>query len=334
MDVRPGTIAGAAALAITLACGGTDPVPGEATSDAATDPAGADAMPDPSPPGPESGPEVAEVADTATGEPSPFPDPGGQACAVATKVTSWGAVGVVVTLSTPADTAEVQATCPDFSGDGKGDNGLRIVAGTVNPEFAKWIAAGESALLMEFQGVSDFADTPSFTLAGLWARPDPADDGPPTQDWRVERDSYDALTCNPLLSFADTRIAGGDLAAPPRTVSTTFAVPDLGGSLTLTFEQARVVMRVEDGAVTATSGVLAGILTKGQVDAAVERVRQQCKQPNPPDFCLVMDPMFAPRTPYYDLDLDGDGKKDAMSLCFLFTLRGGTVTGWADSALL
>ena len=249
-------------------------------------------------------------------------------CDIAGTVTKWDKVGVLASLETPGDKAVVEQKCPDFSGDGKGDNGLKGLASTVNGELAKMVQEGKFNIAMEFKGVTDFENTASFTLNGLLVDPDPTDTSTPKEKWQVDPKSYNPADCTPLIAFKDAKIAGGKLSGGPTTFSLTLAIEQFGGgALTFTLEKGQVSMTVKDDKVTAEDGVLAGVLTKDQVDATLAKAKEQCNVPKPPDFCnyLSMAESFLPML--FDLDQNGDGKKDAASLCLLFSLRGATITG-------
>jgi hypothetical protein len=48
---------------------------------------------------------------------------------------------------------------------------------------------------------------------------------------------------------------------------------------------------------------------------------------NPTDVCEYLKTRTGGLGFPFDLDLDKDGKKDAASLCFRFTLKAGTIVG-------
>lgn len=255
-------------------------------------------------------------------------------CDPTTEVTSWaktGGLSSLYTLPEATDTRKVEDTCPDFSGDGKGDNGLKSLASTINGELKKMVANGEFNIIMEFQGVTDFQNTASFKLVGLIGEPDPTDTTVPPEKWLVMPESYNPETCDPYIAFEGAKIEAGKMKAGPTTFSLTLSIAELGGSLTFTLEQGQVAMDIKDDKVTAENGVLAGVLTKQQIDATLDRAKQQCDVPEPPDFCsyLPMADSFLPML--FDLDLDKDGVEDAASLCLVFGLRGVTVTGFVPA---
>jgi len=250
-------------------------------------------------------------------------------CDPTTQYTTWtDKIGGLSALETPGDAAVVEAKCPDFSGDGKGDNGLKGLASTINGELKKVVDEQSFNIMMQFTGVSDFANTASFTLTGLLGEPDPSDTGTPKTKWQLMVDTYNLETCTPWIEFKNAKIEAGKLTTPPTTFTLTLNIEAIGGVLSLTLDKGQVKMDVKDGAVTAENGVLAGVLTKEQVDQTLARAEAQCDDPNPPDLCnyLSMAKSFLPML--FDLDQNGDGKKDAAPLCLLFGLQGATVTGF------
>jgi len=245
---------------------------------------------------------------------------------------TWGAAGVITSLETPGDAALVAQICPDYSGDGKGDNGLKQVAGMANPEIQKAIAGGDMGILFEFEGVTDFTNTAAFDLNGLVGKP--VSQG--STDFEVDPAAYDPDTCEPLISFADASIQSGTFQAGPSVF-----ILDLAA---LGVKEVPLVLKIGDAqlsgdivsgdpnGVTVQNGILAGVLTKELIDEALAIAEEQCNVPSPPSFCsyLGVVKQFLPMM--FDLDLNGDGKKDAMSVCFQFELGPAKVTGYKASA--
>jgi hypothetical protein len=263
--------------------------------------------------------------------------PYGQACSTdfrclnvtpeCTLPSSWYPVGATVTLSTPgsADTAVIKSLCPDRTGDGQGDNGLKSLASTINPEFQKAIDAGSLAILFEFKWVEDFANTPVFTLNGLFGSKAM---GAPDQ-YMVQESSYDLSTpggeCPPRISFNDAKIVNGKLATGPGMFA--FAIPAGGlDAFTLLLEDTVVSATIKDGAVSASDGIIGGVLTKEAVDQMIAQWEAQC-QVNPTDACSYLGTAKAFLPMLFDLDQDKDGKKDAASICLRFTLEAAKIVG-------
>jgi len=153
--------------------------------------------------------------------------------------TTWGKIGVVATLQTPGDAAGV-ALCPDFSGDDKGDNGLKALASTINPELTKAIPSS-IGIIFEFVGVPDATvDTTSFKLVALIGKPTAA--GATT--YTIDPASFDLATpsgeCKPLIFFDGAQISAKNLKAGPSLFSLTLPIKELGGNLTVTLEDTQV----------------------------------------------------------------------------------------------
>ncbi len=242
--------------------------------------------------------------------------------------TTWGKIGVVATLQTPGDAAGV-ALCPDFSGDGKGDNGLKALASTINPELTKAIPSS-IGIIFEFVGVDDpTADNAGFKLVALIGKPTAT--GATT--YTVDQASFDLTAtsgeCPPLIYFDGAKITSKALAAGPSLFTLTLPIAALGGNLTLTLQQTSVAASITNANVDATAGILAGILTKDQVDATLAKLEATCAGPNPPSLCSYLGTAKAFLPMLFDLDQNKDGKKDAASICMDFTLAGGTITGMA-----
>jgi hypothetical protein len=239
---------------------------------------------------------------------------------------AWGKVGVVATMETPgtADADFIKNSCPDFSGDGNGDNGLKSLATTVNPELKKALDGGDIGIIFEFRGVTDFANTASFVLAGLIGEPDATD----ATKYLVDPMSYDPTTasgeCAPMIAFDAAKIASGALSAGPSLFA--LSIPLQGMLLEFTLEDAQIEATIADDAVTATGGVIAGVFTKAQADVLIAKLEAQCAV-EPSDICGYLGTIKAFLPMLFDLDQDKDGKKDAASICMKFTLKGGTVAG-------
>jgi hypothetical protein len=240
--------------------------------------------------------------------------------------TTWGPVGIVATAQIPSVAAEIAANCPDYSGDGVGDNGLKGLAGAANGELQKALDGGSFGIILEFAGVTDFVNTPKFTLNGLFGTPKVA----LGTEMYIDKSAYNPLTCKPLISFDNGAIAAKALTAGPSLF--TLTIPLQGTMLAFTLQQAQVKAAITDGGVNATAGYLAGILTKEEVDAALVVAKESCNVPTPPDACgyISMAEKFIPFL--FDLDLNADGTKDAASVCLALTLKGGTVLGFPPAA--
>jgi hypothetical protein len=232
-------------------------------------------------------------------------------------------------MATPASSeAEfIKTRCADFSGDGNGDSGWKPLAGTINPELQKALDAGDFALLLEFRDVTDFGDTAHFSLVGLYGRPEPGGDG-----YLVDPLSYATFSatavCAPTFVFDGATIDAGQLSAGPIPLVVPFTAAFTTGTVdfTLTFEDVRITATIVDDGVTATEGVISSLLQKAQVYDVVEKLDAFClSHPAEPSCGYTTGRSALPML--FDLDLDKDGKKDAASICFKFTLKAGTIVG-------
>lgn len=249
----------------------------------------------------------------------------------------WGPVGVINTMNTP-DKATSENICPDFGGANgtKGDNALGGLAGTINGPMADAFKKCSLGVLMEFQKVTDFANTAEFTLAGLVGEPvdekkcEESGNGP-MGEFLLEPKSY-GPNCKPLIAFEKASIKDGALAAGPSTF--VLSIPIQGAPLEFKLINATIKAKIEKGGadgVVAKDGVLAGVLTKQQIDEALSIAQAECDKYPPdkkPDWCSYLK-MAGPLLPtLFDLDMDNDGKKDAASVCMQFTLKEATIKGY------
>ncbi len=257
----------------------------------------------------------------------PYCDASGTCVApVCTFPTTWSKVGVIATMQTPGDAAGV-AACPDFSGDGKGDNGLKALASTINPELAKAIPSS-LGILFEFVGVEDtLADDPGFKLVALIGKPNAAD---PTK-WDIDPASFDLTTysgeCKPLIFFDGAKVTSKKLAAGPALFSLTLPIAELGGNLTVNLKQAQLSATLTDGTGAATDGILGGYLTKQDVDGTIAKFEAACAGPNPPSACSYLGTAKEFVGTWFDPELNPAGNVPVLPLCFQFTLVGGTIAG-------
>jgi len=237
---------------------------------------------------------------------------------------AWDPTGMMTSLQSPADAEVVGNICPDFSGDGKGDNGLKALASMINPELEKALAGGEMGILFEFLGVATPDD---FTLVGQVGAPE--SDG--ATAFLIEAAGYDPL-CEPLITFPNSSITDGELAAGPSVFTLDLAALGVDEvPLVLSIGDTQITGTVtESGAdgVVVTGGVLAGVLTKELVDEALATAEEACNVPEPESFCsyLSVAKQFLPML--FDLDLDEDGIEDAASVCFVYTLDKATISGF------
>jgi hypothetical protein len=242
--------------------------------------------------------------------------------------TAWGKIGAVASMETPgaADEDFIKDSCPDFSGDGIGDNGLKVLSTAINPEFKKALEGGAIGIIFEFRSVTDFANTTSFELAALSGAPDTAD----ATKYLIDSKSYELETpsgeCAPVVSFDAAQITSGVLSAGPGRFVLSIPIVAPGFILDFTLEDTRIKATITDDGVNATDGVIAGLFTKEQADALYAKLDGQCAV-KPTDICSYLGTVKAFLPMLFDLDQNKDGKTDAASICMKFTLKGGTIAG-------
>jgi hypothetical protein len=257
--------------------------------------------------------------------------------AACTLPTTWGDAGVVASLEYPgtADADFIKTRCPDYSGDGDGDNGQKSMASSSNPYLKKLVEDGGLTIVLEFRGTAGFEDSGAFELARLEGAvvPDAGD------RYRVDFDSYalDQATgeCSPRFVFEDATIVSGRLTARaskpmpllPLVLPALLAGPDtLTSDVYPLMEDARLEAILTDDGATASDGVIAGIWSKTALDAWLAELDSRCRE-EPSASCSYLGTTKAFLALMFDLDLDKDGKKDAASVCARFTLKPGTIVG-------
>lgn len=260
------------------------------------------------------------------------------------KPTTWGPSGVISALQTPADLAVVQATCFDYTDDGKGDNGLKGLASQVNGPLSDAINGGDIGIVFELAGVTDLANTPSFQLNGLLSTSTAT---PPvlTGDFVVSEESYIQDTCLPMIYFKGAKIEGSKLTTPPSEFRLSIPVQE-GLVIDATLIQAQLKGDIKAGGdlngFELENGVLSGVLTKQQLQAAVAKLQETCDTTTPkPDFCSYLTVVNSAMGLLFDLHQVGDGTYvpkskenpgDAASVCLVYGLSKAKIVGFEPTA--
>jgi len=257
--------------------------------------------------------------------------------------TTWGETGVVNSLHVPANATEKEP-CFDYTNDGVGDCGLTGLAGQVNGPLNDMMADGTLAIVFEFDSVTDFANTASFTLKGLMG--EPVVEGTLAGDMYVDQASYLEETCTPMIKFADASITAGALMAGPGNF--TISVPlDENLLITVHLVDAQIKGDLTAGeiGVAAANGVLSGVVTKQELTDIIDMLDAECdKDPVPAsveDICSYLGVARSAMAMLFDLHQVGDGTYinkdadnpgDAASLCLQFTLAESNVAGYVPAA--
>jgi hypothetical protein len=176
-------------------------------------------------------------------------------------------------------------------------------------------------MVFEFVDAVNVVNSPPFKLNGLQGAPAGGGGG-----WNVFRTSYDP-DCKPFVSLPAT-IANRNLAAGPGRF--VLVLPLGSGYMAFVLDDTRVAAYLTSGGkegVAGVDGVLGGVLTKEEMANTFAAANQQCAGANPPSYCgsLPMLEGFLPNLS--DVDLDGDGSPDGLSLCVTFDLKAVKIVG-------
>jgi hypothetical protein len=228
--------------------------------------------------------------------------------------------------------AETAALCKDFTGDGNPDNGLGNLASYTNAALHDSIEDGETIHLLEFQGVSDFTNTASFTLNGL--------QGESTNfpfvyngNFYVKKESY-ALNGSTLISFKNATISSSKLMAGPET----FYIKNglFATVLDLKINEAEIIGMLAnggaDGVEVLNFGTITGKAYKNDIMSDVDELDTYCKScgpsnpdcPTVPDKCAYVPNLKNLLPSLMDLD-----NKTAMSVCYKFSGIKANILGYA-----
>lgn len=255
--------------------------------------------------------------------------------------STWGKSGVVNYLRVPAN-AEEKLVCFDYTGDGLGDCGLTGLASQVNPPLTDMMDGGDMAIIFEFAAVTDFTTTPSFTLNGILGAPVVA--GTLAGDMTADQSSYMEDTCLPMIFFEGSSIAEGTLAAGPGNFRISIPLsPELLLTVNLIDTQIKAVLAADAAGVSATDGVLSGVVTKAELVSIIDSIQVECdKDPQPDavkDICPYLGVARGAMAMLFDLHQDtaaasgyiakdAENPGDAASLCLNFTLAKAAITGY------
>lgn len=239
--------------------------------------------------------------------------------------STWAVVSRVTTLQTPGDTT-VQTRCPDYSGDGKGDNGLKGLAGTLNPEIKKALDGGTCVAIFEYKGVSNFTNTPAFTLGGMTGQTYTTGGS----SYLIDPVSYDQ-SCQNVDRFSASIVQGKLTGSTGALMVQLFSFLGGGGTgidFPMNLENVLLTADVTGSEGSMTNGVLAGVWQKAEADAQMAHLDAECQKSNPPSICSYVSVMKSFLPMLFDLDLDKDGVKDAATVCMMFTTGPATISGY------
>jgi len=280
---------------------------------------------------------------------------------------AWGTASIINTFAIAAGDEEC---CFDYNGDGVPDNALGGILEAfglpdINASIQDGIDSGSIALLLEHSGLTALTGG-NFTInfwLGIWdGITELAQTG---NTIAIDPVSIDAGTQPQAYVPGATLTAAGAVTAGPGTILLTLEL--LGTPLSLRISGARVTASVDaansslDNGVSLNNGKLGGYVKVADVMDAINLYASTCDclglnggnlvNYNPAtvtatcatvtDTCAEGDTCstIATQCPTLagvigfiaDVDADGDGTEDALSIGATFTAAGATITGVADN---
>ena len=218
----------------------------------------------------------------------------------------------------------------DLDADGKPNNALSTSLATflvqANEQLTKSIADGTINLMVETDGFkTDGSEFPGNMLIGdLDATNDKCDimSDAANCKYTVAPSSYDPTaasgTCPALIAFPNMKIKDGALAAggPKQTFS--LALPIQGFTLNLKVNQATLQGKVAGTTAwdTTKQGLICGVIAVEDIKNAVQNIESL------KDFAPLVTGLLKA-----DIDVDGDGKKESVSVAIDFETVKGQITG-------
>ena len=311
-------------VAATDSTGGGDAASG--TDAAATDTAKpdttADAAADTTPPAPtkcEPSCKAAEYCDL-------FAKPPVCKAATCTFPAKWGKdVQKVSKLNLPG-----AAVGCDLDADGKPNNalaaGLSSLLKQANDQMTKSVADGTITLVVETDAFK--SDGSEFAGNMLIGEIDPTNDKCDVMSdsanckYSIDPSSYDPKAasgvCPALIAFPNMKVKDGKLAAGGDKQTFALTLPIQGVALQLKVSKATL-----QGKVTGTTtwdgtkeGLICGVIALADITAAIQNIDAL------KDFAPLVSSMLKP-----DMDVDGDGKKESVSVAIDFETIKGQISG-------
>ncbi len=279
-------------------------------------------------------------------------------------IFTWGPASFVNSLYLPYNEGD-EPCCFDFTGDGEIDNGVAniiamlggMIGGDINEEIRFAIESGNLVDLLEFIGVADWADTPSFTLnsyTGFDAYGDFSDNLDPVfgGSFLLDPRAFDEEG-RPLSHFAAASISAGLVEAGPGDFIV--ELPLLGGApvravMQGTLIEARVSAVAERPYVSLADGRLGGYFHEKMLfdaanayvwmscsclglgnDPLMDYATHTCASDGSPEQCTSEEEEVCGQLYYYcpmmmpfismvlDVDADGDGAYDSISVGLTFS---------------
>ena len=221
-------------------------------------------------------------------------------------------------------------TCtPEGSCSGGIDNAFSLLADIANPELEKSFASGSLTLLYEHVAMKTNGQT---FVMNFYPGNDPGGCDGQTQScgYYVEKSALNQTTCKPVVAFNNAKIVGNKFTAGGPGSTFPFSAPVQDGlELALTLSNASIdaTVTVAGGKITSMTGVLGGAIAKEAIMAAIDAV-----DPSSFPAGLTKDSIkgLLGFLLANDIDTNGDGTKDAVSIGLVFDANAGFILGLDD----
>lgn len=226
----------------------------------------------------------------------------------------------------------------DLDGDGKPNNavgaGLAALLKTANDALAKGVKDGSITILMETKKTA--TDGTDFAVNMLLGDLDPSNkdcDGTTAScKYTVSPNSYDvsknAEICPAFIAFPNAKIKEGKMTAGGKEQVFTLNLPLQGIILSLSISQATVEATVTTDPTWSASkdGLICGVITKDALGKAIDAIPEESIASlglGNKDQVKALIGGFLKT----DMDVDGDGTKDAYSVAIQWESVKGAITG-------
>jgi len=236
---------------------------------------------------------------------------------------TWIEMGTTGYVGEGLDLDDDLSTCaPEGECEGGVDNALAILAAMANDSIADAVATGSMNFLVELREI----EPGGFLLAAYVGKLDPAnaecDHQAQTCQWHVAPDMLDDESCLPS-TVLDASLEGDVLTGGGADSVLPFILPLGDSTLIVSLTSLRFVGEVthEAGQIVSFTGIFGGAVPKSDLEAAIDAVPEE-DLPLPKaaiiGFLGLLD---------NDIDSNGDGTKDALSLGLKVSGIDGVITG-------
>jgi hypothetical protein len=206
------------------------------------------------------------------------------------------------------------------------DDAFAKIAWLFNPEVTKAVAAGQVALMLEPRGLKA-GGTGTFQVELYYGQKvagtcDATSNGCHYLVWSDDLQNG----CDPRWNFDNAQIVNGQLVAGGKAYSAPvyLVLGVLRIRLIMQWAQIQGTVTVAGGSITGGTVVLAGALSK---QAAIDAVNAVPAASFPPPYTQALVVGYLQKYLVPDMDVDGDGTVDSVSLGLPLTLVTGSIAG-------